>query len=525
MWAFYWFLGQLVFPMIALGWVTNIFQRGAASMGRLNFILKAEPNIADAKAQIAESSDAGIRGQIEFRHLTFTYPTVSNGTAAANGAKKPAADEQKRPVGLPVLQDINLHIPAGSTLAIVGPTGSGKSTLAALVARLWEAPAGSLLLDGRSIRDYSACQLAKSDWLCAAGYFSFQRDGSREHCVWRRSEAIDEEVLEAAEIASISGEIEAFPQRFDTMVGERGVTLSGGQKQRTALARAVLRQPKILILDDSLSAVDTDTEERILGRLRDVMKQRTTSHRGASRLHGEKRGSNRGAARRTNHRARNARGTTRAGRLLRRPPPETTARGRIAAGMSDFREEEKLGKLYDSQLTRRLMKYLRPYVRGVVLAVSLSVVVTALEIAGPFLFHVAIDGYILPGCEWRKAPARGSDGADLGCRWLTWAPCLQASRCNTRRCGSCSGWGSKRCTTCGAKFSADLQRLPMSFFDRSPVGRLVTRATTDVDALNDLFASGVVAMLNDFLLPVRAGGILLLTGIRSSRWRRSRRCR
>ena len=275
MWAFYWFLGQLVFPMIALGWVTNIFQRGAASMGRLNFILKAEPNIADAKAQIAESSDAGIRGQIEFRHLTFTYPTVSNGTAAANGAKKPAADEQKRPVGLPVLQDINLHVPAGSTLAIVGPTGSGKSTLAALVARLWEAPAGSLLLDGRSIRDYSLASLRRAIGYVPQDTFLFS-ETVRENISFGASEAIDEEVLKAAEIASISGEIEAFPQRFDTMVGERGVTLSGGQKQRTALARAVLRQPKVLILDDSLSAVDTDTEERILGRLRGVMKQRTT---------------------------------------------------------------------------------------------------------------------------------------------------------------------------------------------------------------------------------------------------------
>jgi ATP-binding cassette, subfamily B, multidrug efflux pump len=279
MWAFYWFLGQLVFPMIALGWVTNIFQRGAASMGRLNFILKAEPNIGDVKAQSAESNDAGIRGEIEFRHLTFTYPTASNGTGANsgtnNGAKKPAADEQKRPAGLPVLQDVNLRVPAGSTLAIVGPTGSGKSTLAALVARLWEAPAGSLLLDGLSIRDYSLARLRRAIGYVPQDTFLFS-ETVRENISFGASEAIDEEVLKAAEIASISGEIEAFPQRFDTMVGERGVTLSGGQKQRTALARAVMRQPKVLILDDSLSAVDTDTEERILGRLRGVMKQRTT---------------------------------------------------------------------------------------------------------------------------------------------------------------------------------------------------------------------------------------------------------
>ena len=163
LWSFYTFLIQLVFPIIALGWVTNIFQRGAASMGRLNYILTAEPGITDAPASAPvranapsrsssvrgatatngdsakASAESTIDGEIEFKHMTFAYPT----------AKDQAA-------GVPVLRDINLHVPAGSTLAIVGPTGSGKSTLAALIARLWEAPAGTLLLDGRSIRDVSA---------------------------------------------------------------------------------------------------------------------------------------------------------------------------------------------------------------------------------------------------------------------------------------------------------------------------------------------------------------------------------
>lgn len=257
LWAFFWFLGQLVFPMIALGWVTNIFQRGAASMGRLNYILHAEPNIRDGEDAAAQK-EPKIRGDVEFRHLTFAYPTATNGST-----------------GVAVLRDINLHIPAGTTLAIVGPTGSGKSTLASLVARMWEAPEGSLFLDGRSIREFPLAELRRTIGYVPQDTFLFS-ETIRENIAFGVVDAMEEHILEAAEIASISGEIEAFPKRFETMVGERGITLSGGQKQRTALARAILREPKILILDDSLSAVDTGTEERILRRLRDVMRQRTT---------------------------------------------------------------------------------------------------------------------------------------------------------------------------------------------------------------------------------------------------------
>jgi ATP-binding cassette subfamily B protein len=271
--------------MIAIGWVTNIFQRGAASMGRLQYILTAEPNICDENSPVPHSElpetqprsalsrkplasplsqvhagngQPSIHGEIEFRHLTFAYPTTSPGSSSG-----------------PVLHDINLRIPAGSTLAIVGPTGSGKSTLAALIARLWEAPEGALLVDGRSIREYPLATLRHAIGYVPQDTFLFS-ETLRENIAFGVADATEERVLEASEIASISGEIQSFPQRFETMVGERGVTLSGGQKQRTSLARAILRQPKILILDDALSSVDTDTEERILRRLRDLMKERTT---------------------------------------------------------------------------------------------------------------------------------------------------------------------------------------------------------------------------------------------------------
>jgi len=275
--AFYTFLIQLVFPMIAIGFVTNIFQRGAASMGRMNYILAAEPRIADAPitestaksngASASQAADrevqtavaeADIRGEIEFRHLSFAYPAGPDGK-----------------LGPLVLHDINLHVPAGSTLAIVGPTGAGKSTLAALIGRLWDVPRGELLIDGRSIRDYSLGTLRRATGYVPQDTFLFS-ETIRENMAFGVEEAKDNQILEAAEIANISGEIQSFPSRFDTMVGERGITLSGGQKQRTALARAILRQPRILILDDALSSVDTHTEESILGRLREIMRRRTT---------------------------------------------------------------------------------------------------------------------------------------------------------------------------------------------------------------------------------------------------------
>jgi ATP-binding cassette subfamily B protein len=177
--------------------------------------------------------------------------------------------------------DINLHVPAGSTLAIVGPTGCGKSTMAALVARLWEAPPGTLLIDGRSIRDYPIQQLRRAIGYVPQDTFLFS-ETLRENIAFGVHEATDSRVSDAAGVACIDGDIEGFPQRYETMVGERGITLSGGQKQRTSLARAVIRDPRILILDDSLSSVDTDTEERILRGLRGVMRERTTilvSHR------------------------------------------------------------------------------------------------------------------------------------------------------------------------------------------------------------------------------------------------------
>jgi ATP-binding cassette subfamily B multidrug efflux pump len=265
--AFYSYLGILVWPMIALGWVTNIFQRGAASMGRLNYILAAKPQIDDRAAKV--SADQKVEGEIEFRNLTFAYPTTMAGgsaNAAGNG-NRPAMDG--------VLRDINLKIPAGSTLAIVGPTGSGKTTLAALVARLWEAPDGAVLIDGRSIREWPLDTLRRAIGYVPQDTYLFSETVG-ENIAFGLPKFDLHRVRAAADVASLDGDVQEFPAKYDTMVGERGITLSGGQKQRTALARAIVRDPRILILDDSLSSVDTQTEERILSRLRGIMSGRTT---------------------------------------------------------------------------------------------------------------------------------------------------------------------------------------------------------------------------------------------------------
>jgi ATP-binding cassette subfamily B protein len=255
--AFNTYMILLIWPIIAVGWVVNIFQRGTASVKRIDELLRAKPAIDDSTADTTIPADAVLRGDIEFRHLNFSY-----------------GDTQ-------VLHDISLHVPAGTSLAIVGPTGSGKSTLVNLVSRLYEAPEGSLLIDGRKIREFPLAVLRRNIGMVPQETFLFS-DTLRENLTFGVQNASPEEMLEAAEAAHIRREIEEFPQGFETMVGERGVTLSGGQKQRSAIARALLRRPAILILDDALASVDTYTEERILGGLRSYTEATTTiliSHR------------------------------------------------------------------------------------------------------------------------------------------------------------------------------------------------------------------------------------------------------
>jgi ATP-binding cassette subfamily B protein len=262
---------QLSWPVISLGWVVNIFARGTASMGRIQQVLAEEPEITDAAVPATNVPDE-VRGEIEFRNLSFHYGDTLK--AADRGMGHLHGDEN-------VLSNINLRIPAGTSLAIVGPTGSGKSTLVSLVPRIYDAPEGSVLVDGRPIRDFPLALLRNSIGFVPQETFLFS-DTIRENIAFGTQNATDDDVRRAAEAANIAAEIESFPDGYNTLVGERGLTLSGGQKQRTAIARALIRNPRILVLDDALASVDTQTEDRILNHLREIMRDRTTifiSHR------------------------------------------------------------------------------------------------------------------------------------------------------------------------------------------------------------------------------------------------------
>jgi len=250
------YLTRLIWPLIALGYVVNLYQRGTASLKRLNVIWRIQPLITNAPGVTTKPP---VRGRIEFRDLTFSYHQ---------------GDE-------PVLRNINLTIAEGQTVAFVGRTGSGKSTLVNLIPRLIEAPANTVFIDDVPVNEYPLAQLRGSIGYVPQETFLFS-DTLKGNIAFGVEKSQTAEIEWAAEIAGLSEDVGGFPEHFEVLVGERGITLSGGQKQRTAIARAVMRQPKILILDDALSSVDTYTEEKILAQLRGVMRDRTSlivSHR------------------------------------------------------------------------------------------------------------------------------------------------------------------------------------------------------------------------------------------------------
>jgi ATP-binding cassette, subfamily B, multidrug efflux pump len=253
--TFHLYLGRLVWPMIAIGWVVNLTQRGTASLARIRKVLDTQPAIRDEEPLV----DPGeIRGEVSFRGLSFAYRE-----------------------GVPVLSDVDLQVPAGKTVAVVGRTGSGKSTLLSLIPRLIDPPHGTLRVDGAEIRHLPLARLRAATGMVPQETFLFSAT-IRENIALGRPDATAEQVFEAARLAGLEPDLDAFPHGLDTIVGERGLTLSGGQKQRVTLARALLREPSILLLDDCLSAVDTQTEEHILANLRQVFRGRTVflvSHR------------------------------------------------------------------------------------------------------------------------------------------------------------------------------------------------------------------------------------------------------
>ncbi|HEX9500425.1 MAG TPA: ABC transporter ATP-binding protein, partial [Thermoanaerobaculia bacterium] len=254
--AFQFYLGRMIWPLIAIGWVINLVQRGMASMVRLDEVLRVEVPLSPRE----RVGEAGVRGDIEIRNLTYAYDSH------------------------PVLRDISLNIRHGETVGIVGRTGSGKSTLLSLITRTFEPPPRTIFIDGQPVEAIPLRQLR--EWIGVVPQETFLFSESiADNIRFGRAEATADEVRTSAEEAGLSGDVASFAQGLETVIGERGITLSGGQKQRTAIARALIRDPLILILDDSLSAVDTATEERILRALREIRKGRTVlivSHRVSS---------------------------------------------------------------------------------------------------------------------------------------------------------------------------------------------------------------------------------------------------
>ncbi len=250
------YLMMLIRPMITLGFIVNTFERGAASMGRIQVILNEKPEIFDGEQ--VKHGIRGIEGEIEFRNLNFAYPD-----------------------GTLVLKDINLKVERGQTLAIVGGTGSGKSTLVNLIPRIRQAERGTVFVDGVDIQDIPLNVLRSNIGVVEQEPFLFS-DYLRNNITYGLETADDAEVRDAAHTADLLEQIEEFPEGLETLLGERGMTISGGQRQRSALARAIIIKPKILILDDAFANVDTQTEDTILSRLAEIMKDRTTiliSHR------------------------------------------------------------------------------------------------------------------------------------------------------------------------------------------------------------------------------------------------------
>jgi ATP-binding cassette subfamily B protein len=241
---------MLIRPLSFIGWVIDRFQRSLVAMRRINEIMEVEPEIRD-RAPALLLKEKQVEGHVRFCNLSFSYG------------------------GSQVLHGINLEIPAGSTLGVVGRVGAGKTTLARLIPRLVEAGPGQLLIDDTPVENWPLAELRRSIGYVSQNPFLFS-DTIRANVAYGTPGAGEDQVLLAAEQAQLRRDVEAFPEGFDTLIGERGVTLSGGQKQRATLGRALVLQPRILILDDALSAVDTHTEEAILGHLRQVMKGRTT---------------------------------------------------------------------------------------------------------------------------------------------------------------------------------------------------------------------------------------------------------
>ena len=481
------YITVLTWPLIDFGWVVNLVQRGIASLARLNEILRQRPDVVDPAGGSGEF--VGIRGDLEFQDVTYTYP----------GSSRPA------------VEDIHLRIPAGETVAILGPAGSGKTTLAQLVARLFDPQKGRVLVDGMDARELPLRSLRHAVGFVPQDTFLFSRT-VRDNIAFGVSGANDWEIAQAAEVAQITADVGSFPDRYETLLGEKGINLSGGQKQKVSIARALLANPRILILDDTASSVDAETEERILRNLQVVMRNRTTLL--------------------FTHRASTACLADRIivldqGRIDEEGPPDDLlgARGRYHALSGKQQLEAKLeppdsnapaqeaswgeknvsvdpAKTYDMRLIRRLAAYLHPYRFAVGLAMVLLIVHSLLGVAGPYLTKVAVDRYLqVASVPTLLDPWLLEDGrAGLDFIALLYAATLLIGfSARFLQTYVMHYTGRRVMRDLRLEIFAHLQKMSARFFDRNTAGRWLTRVNKDRESLKEMFTSVAVEVFSDTL--------------------------
>lgn len=494
------YIAVLTWPLIDFGWVVNLVQRGTVSLARLNEILRQRPDVVDPAGGSGEFVE--IRGDLEFQDVTYTYP----------GSSRPAVD------------GIHLRIPAGETVAILGLAGSGKTTLAQLVARLFDPQKGRVLVDGMDARKLPLRSLRQAVGFVPQETFLFSRR-VRDNIAFGVSGAKNWEIAQAAEVAQFTADVDSFPDRYETLLGEKGIDLSGGQQQKVSIARTLLANPRILILDDTASSLDAETEQRILRNLQVVMRNRTTlliTHRASTARLAEKiivldqgRIVEEGphddllGARRRYH---ELSGKQQLDAKLEPPDSNEPAQ-------ETFNQEKNVSvepaKTYDMKLISRLAAYLHPYRFAVGLAMALLIVHSLLGVAGPYLTKVTVDRYLqvssMPSLldPWLLEDSR--PGLDFLALFYV-ATLLIGFVTRYLHTYLIHYTGQRVMRDLRLEIFAHLQRMSTRFFDRNTAGSLLSRVNKDRESLYEMLVFGAVALLDDTLtLATILGAMLFLS--------------
>lgn len=481
------YITVFMWTLIDFGWGVNLVQRGTTSLARLNEILRQRPDVVDPAG--GGSQFVEIRGDLEFQDVTYTYP----------GSSRPA------------VEDIHLQIQAGETIAVLGPTRSGKTTLAQLVSRLFDPQKGRVLIDGMDARKLPLRSLRQAVGFVPQDTFLFSRS-VRDNIAFGVSGTKDWEIAQAAEAADIAADVDSFPDRYETLLGEKGINLLGGQKKKVSIARALLANPRVLILDDTATSVDAEAEERILRNLQVAMRNRTILL--------------------FTHRASTARLADRIivldqGRIVEEGPPDDllSAQGSHHAPCGPQRLEAKLEshdsnahvqeasgeeksvsveptKTCDMRWIRRLTAYLHPYRFVLGLAIVLMIVHSLLGVAGPYLTKVAVDRSLqvtsVPSLLDPWLPEDGRTGLDL-IALLYAATVLVGFVTRYLQTYVMHYTGQRVIRDLHLEIFAHLQQMSMQFLDRNTDGRWLARVDKDRESLNERFTSGAVAAFGDML--------------------------